>query len=121
MDDLKLNGVAVKTTIYAIVDSVAKLLAGPSEDIARSRESWSATLLSSQEYAVDCTCRRRYRLRAQWILSSDFVSVLSLLSAHSVPLHDWRAEFKFQEGTKIFVMTMEAWCDLLQPHLFPVV
>ena len=48
-----LNGAAVETTIYAIVDSVTNLFAGPPRTLATSRVSWSSTFLSSQEYTVD--------------------------------------------------------------------
>lgn len=41
---------------------------------------------------------------------------LKVLTRAAVPLHDWRAELTFEEGTEILVVTMEALCDLLQPH-----
>merc|ERR1712136_353692 len=55
-DGLKLNGAAVGTTPYAIVDSGTSLLAGPTTDVKSiaASLSLSTTILSSKEYTVDC-------------------------------------------------------------------
>ena len=56
LDGLKLNGAAVGTTPYAIVDSGTSLLAGPTTDVKSiaASLSLSTTILSSKEYTVDC-------------------------------------------------------------------
>merc|ERR1712135_172692 len=57
LDGLKLNGAAVGTTPYAIVDSGTSLLAGPTTDVKSiaASLSLSTTILSSKEYTVDCS------------------------------------------------------------------
>merc|ERR1712122_440899 len=54
LDGLKLNGAAVGTTPYAIVDSGTSLLAGPTTDVKSiaASLSLSTTILSSKEYTV---------------------------------------------------------------------
>merc|ERR1712107_153015 len=57
LDGLKLNGAAVGSTPYAIVDSGTSLLAGPTTDVKSiaASLSLSTTILSSKEYTVDCS------------------------------------------------------------------
>ena len=55
MECLKLNGAAVGSTFYAIVNSGTSLLAGPTTDV-KSIAAWlslSTTIFSSLEYTVD--------------------------------------------------------------------
>ena len=57
LNGLKLNGSAVGTTPYVIIDSGISFLAGPTTDIEPIAFplSSSPTIFSSQEYTVDCS------------------------------------------------------------------
>ena len=57
LDGLKLDGAAVGTTPYVIIDSGISFLAGPTTDIESIACPWSSstTSLSNQEYTVDCS------------------------------------------------------------------